>query len=278
MNDDFSKDTLVLVGHGSALNGEFSMPTNRQAAELRSRKVFGQVLEAFWQTEPDLSGVLRGAAGRRVFIVPMFLSEGYFTEEVIPREMGFECLGEKQYSRSQTIGEQDVYCCGPVGTHETMTEVLLASAQGVIEQHPFPRAPKPADCSLFVAGRGTSNNENSRKVIESHVELIGERGIYRDVHASFMEEDPKIEACWTKAETKNLVMVPFFISAGPHSYEHIPKMLGEPERMVRKRLDADQPTWRNPTERNGKRLWYSRCIGDEPTLADVILQRAREVQ
>ena len=30
-----------------------------------------------------------GAYLPRVFIVPLFISEGYFTEEVIPREFGF---------------------------------------------------------------------------------------------------------------------------------------------------------------------------------------------
>jgi hypothetical protein len=47
-------------------------------------------------------------------------------------------------------------------------------------------------------------------------------------------------------------MVPFFISDGLHSYEDIPVMLGAPERVVRERLQQGQPTWRNPTERDGK--------------------------
>ena len=71
-------------------------------------------------------------------------------------------------------------------------------------------------------------------------------------------------------------MVPFFISDGLHSYEDIPVMLGEPERVVQERLKSGQPTWRNPTERKGKRLWYSASIGTEPLIADVILERVRE--
>jgi hypothetical protein len=53
-------------------------------------------------------------------------------------------------------------------------------------------------------------------------------------------------------------------------------MLGEPQRLVKERLQAGQPTWRNPTEKFGKRVWYSASIGSEPHIADVVLQRVQE--
>ena len=58
--------------------------------------------------------------------------------------------------------------------------------------------------------------------------------------------------------------------------EDIPVLLGEPERLVKERLAAGQPTWRNPTEKNGKLVWYSASVGMEPLLAEVILERVRE--
>jgi sirohydrochlorin cobaltochelatase len=71
-------------------------------------------------------------------------------------------------------------------------------------------------------------------------------------------------------------MVPFFISDGLHSHEDIPVLLGEPPEVVRERFRQGQPTWRNPTERRGKRVWYAKGVGTEPLLADVILERVRE--
>lgn len=218
-----------------------------------------------------IAAVLRGAFQPRVYCVPLFISEGYFTEEVIPRELGFP-KGAATIKR----GDQTIYYCGPIGTHDSMTEVLLARAKEIVAKHPFPRAPKPLDTALFIAGHGAGNNENSRKAIERQVELIRALNIYAEVHPSFMEEDPKIGECYALAKAHNIVMVPFFISDGLHSYEDIPMMLGEPERLVRSRLAAGQPTWRNPTERKGKRLWYAPSIGNEPHIPDVILQRVRE--
>jgi sirohydrochlorin cobaltochelatase len=152
----------------------------------------------------------------------------------------------------------------------------MRRAREIVEQHPFPRVPQPQDTALFIAGHGTGNNENSRKAIERQVELIRGKNIYREVYAVFMEEEPRIGDCYAMTAAKNIVMVPFFVSDGLHSYEDIPVMLGESEKNVRERLAAGQPTWRNPTEKKGKRLWYSASIGNEPHIADVVLQRVRE--
>lgn len=287
MPEDYKDATLVLVGHGSTLNADSAAPTYQHADELRRRGIFADVLEAFWKQEPCIAAVLRGAFTPRVFVVPLFISEGYFTEEVIPRELGmprkgsgFEKVLKKKAAAQgvQAAGDQTVFYCGPVGTHGSMTTVLLSRARDVVSKHPFPRAPKPSEIALFIAGHGTGNNENSRKAIEQQVELIRAKGEYGEVHAVFMEEEPRIGDCYSMAATRNFVMVPFFISDGLHSYEDIPVMLGEAERIVQKRFKEGQPTWRNPTEKKGKLVWYAPSIGNEPHMPDVILERVREAE
>ena len=280
MIEDFSDAALVLAGHGSTLNADSAAPTHQHADELRCRKIFAHVQEAFWKQEPYLAQVLRGIFAPRVFIVPLFISEGYFTEEVIPRELGFKVQSPKSKVQSfpmmEIRGEKTVFYCGPVGTHDSMTKVLLARAKEVVEKFPFPREPKPKETALFIAGHGTGNNENSRKAIERQVELIRALNIYAEVHPVFMEEEPRIADCYKLAQTKNIVMVPFFISDGLHSFEDIPVMLGEPQKTVQERFKLGQPTWRNPTEKQGKHVWYSASIGNEPHMADVILERVQE--
>ena len=41
-------------------------------------------------------------------------------------------------------------------------------------------------------------------------------------------------------------------------------------------LASTQINRRNPTERDGKLVWYSPSVGTEPLLAEVILQRVKE--
>ncbi len=272
-HDEFADATLIVLGHGTEQNADSAAPVYQHAAELRRRKVFAGVREAFWKQEPPIQNVLAELSSPRVFIVPLFISEGYFASEVIPRELGFA----SGLSTFNTQLSTWIYC-KPVGSHDSMTGVILSRAREIVDKFPFPRAPRPAEITLFIAGHGTEKNENSRQPVDRQVELIRALNLYGGVHAIFLEENPRIPECYRLAQTKNLVVVPFFISDGLHAQEDIPVWLGEARAAVRQRLAAGQPTWRNPTEKDGKLVWYTPAIGSEPHLADVILERVREAQ
>jgi len=268
---NFSDAVLVVLGHGTVQNADSAAPVYRHAAELRRRNIFAEVREAFWKQEPQIKTVLPEIIAPRIFIAPLFISEGYFSDEVIPRELGFA-----SGHLAITVQHSTIFYCQPVGSHDGMTAALMARAREIVETFPFPRLPKPNDTTLIIAGHGTEKNTNSRKAIERQVELIRAMDFYAAVHAVYLEESPRIPECYRLAQTKNLVVVPFFISDGLHTQEDIPVLLGEAERIVKQRLAAGQPVWRNPTEKNGRLVWYTPAIGSEPHIADVILELVRE--
>lgn len=269
--ENLSDAVLVVLGHGTELNENSAAPVLQHVAELRRRRIFRDVREAFWKQEPQIKRVLAEISVPRVFIAPLFVSEGYFASEVIPRELGFASVPSTLNSQLSTL-----FYCSPVGSHDSMTQVVLSRADEVLKQFPFPRPPKNSETTLFIAGHGTEKNENSRKPVERQVELIRAMKIYADVRAIFLEEGPRIDECYSLAPTKNMVVVPFFISDGLHTQEDIPVLLGEAKRIVEQRIAGGQPAWRNPTEKNGKLVWYSSAVGTEPHMADVILERVRE--
>jgi sirohydrochlorin cobaltochelatase len=282
--DHLSDAALVVLGHGTTQNENSAAPVRQHAAELRRRNIFAAVHEAFWKQDPQIKTVLAEISAPRVFVVPLFISEGYFSREVIPRELGFTfgrstlnpLSSEASGRRRINLQPSTLYYCHPVGTHDRMTGVLLARARGIVEQFPFPRAPQPKDITLFVAGHGTEKNDNSRQAIERQVGSLRALNLYADVQAIYLEESPRIADCYALARTKNLVVVPFFISDGLHTQEDIPVLLGEAKGAVAQRLAAGQPAWRNPTEKNGRLVWYSAAVGSEPHVADVIIERVRE--
>ena len=276
MADDFSNDALVLIAHGSTVNAQSSAPTRRLADELRARNIFAEVACAFNLEQPKIDDVPKLVSAQRIFVVPVTISEGHFTEQTIPHRLGLLEAGAESYEGIQQRDGRTIIYCHPIGTHPSMTDVLLARAREVVAKHPFPRAPKLSETALFIAGHGTEKNANSRKAIEAQVEAIAALGEYAAVQPVFMEEAPFIADCFTATEAPHIVMVPFFIADGLHTVEDIPVLLGEPEARVKKRLAAGQPTWRNPTERKGKLVWYTEAIGSEAGLAEVILARAKE--
>lgn len=272
----FLDAALLLIGHGSTLNKDSAAPVFQHAAECRRRALFGEVREAFWKEEPSISSALATIRAPRIFAVPLLISEGYFAQEAIPTKLGLPISDSSPSNRIQRRGPQTLYYCSPVGTHPSMAKVILARARDVVVKHPFPRAPRPEDTALFIAGHGTGRNENSRRAIEEQALAIEAAGIYREVRAIYIEEEPRISSCYELTSAKHLVVVPFFISDGLHSYEDIPVLLGESKRVVEERLAKQQPTWRNPTERRGKLVWYARSVGTEPHLADVIVERVEQ--
>jgi len=265
---------VVLLGHGTEENVGSAGAVLSQVNGLRQLGLFATVCEAFWKQPPHIETVLSQLSAPLVFIVPLFMAEGYFAARVIPEALGF--APPSAWPRKHKVGPQLQVYCAPVGTHPRLAEVAVARAETVVRQHPFPRLPQPGEISLFLAGHGTERDAASRQSVGAMAEQIRELGRYALVEAVFLEESPRIPECYTRAITRRVVVVPAFISDGLHSQEDIPVLLGESPRVVKERLAAGQFPWRNPTERQGRLVWYTPALGTEPSLVEVILERVRE--
>jgi sirohydrochlorin cobaltochelatase len=253
------QSALIIVGHGSTVNPDSSGPTFDHAQAISRRGVFGEVYGAFWKEEPGLRQVLHMVDADEIYVVPNFISEGYFTQTVIPREL--------ELDGPITIrGARTIKYCDPVGNHERMTELLLRRAAAVA-----PGAP-PAETSLFIVGHGTELNDNSAVAAKREVERIRERALYAEVSNAYMEEAPLISE-WDSLSTQpNVVVVPFFIADGLHSYQDIPVLLGieqEPTAAASQREVFRQ----NPRLLRGRTLYYANAIGADPLIADLILDQ-----
>src|SRR6202034_510438 len=120
---------LLLLGHGSPLNADSSAPTYQHAEEIRRRGVFAEVHAAFWKEEPNFRQALNQTRRRQIYVVPNFISSGYFTEQIIPRELGLTGPVTRR-------GEQDIFYCEPVGLNPEMTQALLHKAEEVVLASP----------------------------------------------------------------------------------------------------------------------------------------------
>jgi sirohydrochlorin cobaltochelatase len=258
---------LLIVAHGSTVNPDSSAPTLAHAAAIRRRKVFAQVDCAFWKEEPSLRDALflfEPESIREVCAVPNFISEGYFTQTVVPREL--ELSGPITKRPNGQIWRY----CEPVGNHPLMTELLLKRAREV--------APDvaPAETSLLIVAHGTDLNENSAVAAKREAEKIRALGKYAAVLNVYMEEPPLVSDWRKLTETPNVVVVPFFISDGLHSYEDIPALLGITNGGARTGSTAEHgEVFRsNPHKVDGRFLFYAPSIGTDPGFADIIIEQA----
>jgi len=254
---------LLIVGHGSTVNPDSSAPTLSHAAEIRRRNIFAQVECAFWKEEPSLRDALflfDPVSIRDVAVVPNFISEGYFTQTVIPREL--ELKGRMTKRPSGQIWKY----CEPVGNHPAMTDLLLKRAR---ETAP---AVDPRQTTLLIAAHGTGLNENSAVAAKREADRIRALGQYSAVLNVYMEEPPLISNWRKLTDTPNVIVVPFFIADGLHSYEDIPGLLGiaapHSERSI---------FLRNPYKIDNRSLFYAPSIGTDSGFADIIVEQAGSV-
>ncbi len=278
------ESALLIVGHGSTVNPDSSAPTLAHAAEIRRRNIFADVQCAFWKEEPSLRDAIflfDPDAIKNVYVVPNFISEGYFTQIVIPRELELNGrITKRANGQTWNYGE-------PVGNHPLMTELLVQRAREIAPDVPENQT------SLLIVAHGTDLNENSAVAAKREAERIRRLGRYANVLNVYMEEFPLVSDWRVLTNTPNVVVVPFFISDGLHSYEDIPVMLGiadekvaslEPPADKSKRSlgfardDAQRAAQsvfrRGPYKIDDRSLFYASSIGTDPRVADIIVEQA----
>ncbi len=234
---------LLLVGHGSHLNADSSAPVRQHAAAIRKRGLFDEVRLGFWKEEPGLSRALDPFVATEITVVPVFISSGYFTSEVIPREMAL--TGEVTELRGMRVRYTP-----PVGSHPSLAEVITRRA--------LEAGGEPGD-ALAVLGHGTPRNLDSERNVYAQAERARALGPFSEVVTVFLDQEPNMKDVLAMTTAETVVVVPLFIADGWHVGETIPADLA---------LDGPE------TRRDGRRLRYAGAVGTHPSVADVILELA----
>jgi sirohydrochlorin cobaltochelatase len=240
---------LVIVGHGSHLNEDSSLPVYEHAERIRKTDEFDEVVECFWKEEPSMRHVLDTVESEEVYVVPAFISEGYFTQQVVPRELGLDGPVTRNGSRT-------VHYAGPLGTFERMPDVILERVGDLMRGKEV-----SGRTALVLLGHGTDLNRNSGGVIYLNARRIRERGIYDLVEVGFLDQDPEIGAVVESIDARNVILIPIFIAEGWHTRETIPQDLG---------LSGEV------TARGDRTIFYGDPVGTHPSMANLIAARARD--
>ena len=112
----------------------------------------------------------------------------------------------------------------------------------------------------------TSSRLNRSPAQHREAERIRARGEFATVANAYMEESPLIAEWDQLTSAPNVIVVPFFIADGLHSYEDIPKLLG----IECQGMDVFR---KNPHRVRGRSLYYGKAIGTDPRFADIIIEQ-----
>src|SRR5215217_79016 len=144
---------LVIVGHGSHLNEDSSLPVYEHAGRIRETGEFDEVVECFWKEEPSMRHVLDTVESEEVYVVPVFISEGYFTQQVIPRELGLEGTVTRNGGKTVTFAAH-------LGAFNWMADFIVERTNALRRGREV-----SGHTALVLVGHATDLNKNSGGVI-----------------------------------------------------------------------------------------------------------------
>ncbi len=240
-----TRRAVLLVGHGSHLHPNSSAPVYQHADALSRQRRHEEVRVAFWKEEPSLSRALDACDAIDVTVVPVFISTGYFTEQVIPREM-------RLTGRVSEVGGRTVRYTDAIGAHPALAQVIVHRAEEA--------GACPSD-AVAVLGHGTPRNPRSERNTYLQAENVGALGRFREVMPVFLDQEPNMRGVFDLVTADGVVMVPLFIADGWHVGETIPEDMS---------LDGGE------TRRDGKRLRYAAAVGTHPAVSGVIDELVQE--
>lgn len=248
---------IVLAGHGSHITPETAGVVWSHVDRLRAMRVADEVTAAFWKEAPSFHQVLGTLEADDVTIVPLFTAQGYFTQTVIPIEMGLP-----HPNPSPNIGRaagRTIRYTRTLSEHPYLSQVVRQRIEDALQWLGV------ADQQVAVAmiGHSTRRNPESRKATEAQAEQVRQWGIVAQVQAVYLDDKPAIAEIYSLTDAPILIAVPFFLALGSHTTIDVPAALGLAEGQTSGQI-------------KGRMVYYTRPVGVEASLGEVILELVRE--
>ncbi len=243
---------LVLAGHGSHITPETADLVWRQVDALRALGVADEITAAFWKEQPSFATVLNSLAADDITVVPLFTAQGYFTQTVIPAEMGLTGaltrLGNRTIRYTHTLNE-----------HPYLSNIVRQRVETAIQYINT----SPDQIAIAIIGHSTRRNPESRKATEAQAVKIRALNLAAEVQAVYLDDSPGIPDIYTLTHAPNIIAVPYFLTQGSHTTIDVPKALGLSPGAISGIVQ-------------NRSVYYTPAVGVEEGLQTAILDLARE--
>jgi len=248
------KTALVLAGHGSHISPETAGLVWQHVDALRAMNIADEVTAAFWKEMPSFHTVFASLESTDITVVPLFTAQGYFTQTVIPAEMGL----------TGAITERDgktIRYARTLSEHPYLGEVVRQRIEDAMRL----MNTTSDQTAVALVGHSTKRNPESRKATEDQAEIVRQSGIAREVVALYLDDTPKIADVYTLTSVPNLIVVPYFLANGSHTTIDVPRELGLSEGELYQIAHVNQ-----------RQVYYTQPVGVEEDLLQAIIELARE--
>jgi len=116
-----SGDTLVVLGHGTERNPESGTNVFLQAERIRRARPGEDIRTCFIDQAPFVQQIWDQSESPRIFVVPLFIADGWHVTETIPEDLGL-------VDNHATRDGRELVLTSAVGTDPGLLNVILALA------------------------------------------------------------------------------------------------------------------------------------------------------
>jgi sirohydrochlorin cobaltochelatase len=239
----WAEAALILAGHGSSSESGANTSLCGHAATLRARGIFAEVEAAALYGRPTPAQALAEVAADTVYIAPLFMCDGQFTRQAVPRAFNLQGLETRR-------GGRRFHLCPPLGLRPGLSDLILGRAAALARR----KSLDPRDADLLLIGHGSPNDPASRRIAEWHAAQARAGGVFAAVRTAFLDEPPTLAEVLPDLRSP-AVAVGLFAAEGLHAGDDIPRLLLQYGRAP---------------------LYYFGPIGADPAIPDLVLEQVAE--
>jgi len=206
----FTRDALLLIGHGSERLADAARPLLAHAEVIRDTGRFAEVKAGMLFGEPKLSSVVATLTVPVVHVVPFFLNDGYFTRIVIPGLL----LPLASASRVLRF-------CPPVGLHDGIATLIETR----LLRHCETFGTDPKSLSVLLVGHGSAQSPGRARTLLRHAATLEAGGRFGWVRVAYLEEAPFVAEALASARGHVVAIIACLANEGKHATNDLPGLI-----------------------------------------------------
>jgi len=206
----FTRDALLLIGHGSSVLPDAARPLMAHAEVLRASGRFGEVAAGMLLGEPNAAAEFARLTATVVHVVPFFLDDGYFTRIAIPDLL-----------LPLASGTRVLNFCQAVGSNEGIAALLESRVMRQCEMFGI----DPKSLSLLLAGHGSAKNPGRARTMRRHAATLANGGRIGWVRVAYLEEPPYIAEALANSRGHVGAVIGYLLNRGLHATSDLPNLI-----------------------------------------------------
>jgi len=208
---------VLLVGHGSERSSGPARTMAAHAGRLRRLGLFAEVRSALLTGGPAIAETAGGLDPAETYVVPMFMSDGYFTRRALPEKLA-AAAGD---------AASDWHLCAPVGLNPGLPALIAERAREALRK----RGVAFETANLLLIGHGSEKNPASWQATETTGLSVRIRREFKTVTTAFLDQRPGIAEVLDELDDP-VVSFGLFAADGGHAMQDIPEVLSRTSRDV----------------------------------------------